>query len=98
VVYEYGTEDLYNFSIAFIDSNRNSYTVNRTSLTPQYNNTAGKMFAPGMMQTWNINITSYSANTETLTGATLQSVRVNALCQLSYPISAECKSGQSCMV
>ena len=102
VVYEYGTENLYNFSISFIDSNRLSYTITAASLATkvgmtQYNNTAGQQFTPGMMNAWNLNITSYSGSASTLTASSLKTVKVVALCQGTYPISAECNSGQSCM-
>jgi len=97
VVYEYGTENLYNFTIAFVDSNRKSYTVNRTALSPQYNNTAGQMFAPGMLQTWNLNISTISGDATVLTATSLQDLKVVALCQSTYPVMGECKAGQSCM-
>ncbi len=97
VHYDHGTENLYNFTITFIDADRKSYTVSRDLLTPQYNNTAGQRFTPGMVTVWNINITEYTNNLNTLTASSLQSVYVTALCQNTYPISAECKAGQSCM-
>jgi flagellin-like protein len=98
VHYDRGLENLYNFTISFIDDDRKSYTVNRTSLTPQYSNTEGQRFTPGMIQTWNINITAYTNDLNTLTAAKLKSVYVNALCQTDYPVSGVCESGQSCMV
>ena len=102
IVYEYGTENLYNFSISFIDSNRLSYTITAANLATkagmaQYNNTAGQQFTPGMMNTWNLNITLYSGSAGTLTASTLKTVKVVALCQGTYPISAECNSGYGCM-
>jgi len=101
VSYDYGTESLYNFSFTFIDTNRLSYTVPASGLfgqgngTAQYNTTYP--FSPGMLQSWNLNITSYSGATGSLTGATLKTVKVVALCQGNYPVSVQCDSGQSCM-
>jgi hypothetical protein len=92
VIYEYGTENLYNFSITFVDNARNSATTNNT-LTPQYNNSAGQYLSPGMMIVWQVT----PAHGLSLGGSSLYSVRVRALCQEDYPISSECKSGQSCM-
>ena len=38
-----------------------------------------------------------SITTSGLAAGNLQSVRLQAMCQTNYPISTECKSGQSCM-
>lgn len=90
--YPYGTENLYNFSMTFVDINRQAYTVSiATNITPQYNDTAGQRFEPGMIGVWNIDTTS-------LTGGSLTSTYVSALCQKTYPVSAECKSSDACMV
>ena len=90
VQYTHGTESLYNFTFSFIDSNRQVLNLNRTQVTPQYNVTTGQAFTPGMMGVWNI-------DTSSLTGGTLQTAYVNALCQTQYPVSVECKSGDPCM-
>ncbi len=103
VVYKYGDENLYNFTLTFIDNARNSFTLNQTRLSEivvQYNNSAGEQFSPGMMTVWSLNLTdaqSGETGADSLTGTSLQSVRVRALCQTNYPVSGECKSGQSCM-
>jgi len=100
VSYDYGTEGLYNFSITFIDTNRLSYTVPAALLVGQGNGTAQYNttypFSPGMLQSWNLNITSYSG-AGALTATTLKTVKVVALCQGNYPVSVQCDSGQSCM-
>ncbi|MCX6820664.1 MAG: hypothetical protein NT016_01825 [Candidatus Aenigmarchaeota archaeon] len=99
--YNYGTENLYNFSLTFIDSNRVSFTVPAASLagqgnaTAQYNTTYP--LAPGMLQSWTLNITSYYGPSGPFTSTSLKTVKVVALCQGTYPVSAECDSGQSCM-
>jgi flagellin-like protein len=92
VIYDYGTEDLYNFTITFVDSDRDSATTNN-SLTPQYNNSAGQHFSPGEMVVWQVT----PAHGLDLGGSSLYSVRVRALCQGTYPVSSECNTGQSCM-
>jgi flagellin-like protein len=92
VFYSYGTENLYNFSITFIDDQRVSATT-FANVTPQYNDTVGQRFEPGMLTVWNIN----AAQGLALGGSSLQSVRVRALCQSTYPVSGECKAGQACM-
>jgi len=100
VVYNYGTEDLYYFNITFVDDMRNSLTV-----TPNIG--AGKNFnktnplQPGMMQVFNINTTDTTGSVERsgdLSGASLYSVRVRAICQENYPVVGECKAGQACLV
>jgi flagellin-like protein len=88
--YSHGTEYLYNFTMSVIDSNRKVVNLNRTQLTPQYNDTGNQRFSPGMLAVWTV-------DTSSLTGNELQSVYVNALCQSKYPISAVCESGQACM-
>ena len=103
VVYSYGDENLYNFTLAFVDNARKSFTVNQTRLAQmshQYNKTSGQEFSPGAMVVWNLNLTeaqSGAAGGDVLTGTSLQSVRVRALCQDDYPVAGECKSGQGCM-
>jgi flagellin-like protein len=88
--YVHGTENLYNFTLSFIDNKRQVLNLNYTSITPQYNDTAGQRFTPGMIVVWNI-------DTSSLSGTSLQSVFVNALCQKQYPVSNECKAGDPCM-
>ncbi len=93
MVYEYGTEDLYNFTLSFIDDARNLATINQTALTPQYNDTSGQRLKPGMLVVWHVT-PEMGLN---LGGSSLYSVRVRALCQKDYPVSGECKAGQACM-
>lgn len=90
IQYSHGTENLYNFTFVFIDSNANVLNLNRTQITPQYNDTAAQRFTPGMIGLWTI-------DTSSLTGNSLSSVYVNALCQKEYPVSAVCEAGQACM-
>ena len=83
--YSNGNEDLYNFSVYIIDSgNRVS---SNSSLSPSY--TQSSPLNPGRQVSWSIGTT--------LPSGTLFSVRVVGLCQKDYIVSAECKSGQSCM-
>jgi len=97
VFYKYGSENLYNFTITFIDNQRNSVTINNSAMgmvgNTQYNNTAGQYFEPGMTSVWNVNSTMGLS----LSGSSLQLVRIRALCQTDYPVMAECKAGDSCM-
>ena len=105
VIYSYGTEDIYYFNLTFIDSQRNSVVITpNISGGKNYNKT--NPFQPGMMRVFGININS-STDVETrtslgypnygLAGPSLQSVRIQAICQGTYPLSTTCKSGQSCM-
>jgi hypothetical protein len=100
VVYTYGTEDLYYFNLTFVDNLRNSITLTpKMSTSKNFNKT--DPFQPGMMYVFSIVANDTSASVErtgNLTGTSLYSVRVRATCQDNYPILAECKSGQSCMV
>jgi len=81
VSYTYGTESLSNFNFFFVDDARNSD-----------NKTASGTLTPGDSETFAI--TTLSALSSS---GSLQSVRVIATCQDTYPVSGECKSGQSCM-
>jgi flagellin-like protein len=81
VSYTYGTESLTSFNLFFVDSARNSE-----------NKTASGTLTPGDSETFAIT----GLSTLSATG-TYQSVRVIAMCQDTYPVSSECKSGQSCM-
>jgi flagellin-like protein len=90
VQYTHGTENLYNFSLTFIDSNSKVQNVLSTNITPQYNDTANQKFTPGMVGVWNI-------DTSSLTGPSLTSVYVNALCQKEFPVSRVCEAGEACM-
>jgi flagellin-like protein len=81
VSYTYGTESLTGFNLFFVDYARNSE-----------NKTASGTLTPGDSETFAIT----SLSTLSATG-TYQSVRVIAMCQNTYPVSGECKSGQSCM-
>ena len=82
VTYKYGTETLTNFTFYFIDNTRNDAKIETES---------SNTMVPGAT-----NVSSF-ADTTLSGGAYLQSVRVTALCQDTYPISGECKYGQSCM-
>jgi len=95
--YLHATEPLYNFTITFIDSDRKSYNIPAINITPQYNNTAGQRFTPGMISVWNLNITKYSGNLNTLTAPSLQAIYVTAFCQVDYPVTAKCTAGDPCM-
>ena len=90
VSYTHGTENLYDFTITFIDNTADFHNVPVLNMTPQYNDSAGQRFTPGMTAVWNI-------DTNSLRGTSLDSVHLSALCQKDYPISTECKSGQNCM-
>ena len=85
LTYTNGNEDLYNFSVYIIDSgNRIS---SNSSLSPSYTTTS--LFNAGRKVSWSISTTGLSG--------TLFSVRIVGLCQTDYVISAECKTGQTCM-
>jgi len=85
LTYTNGNEDLYNFSVYIIDSgNRIS---SNSSLSPSYTTTSP--FNAGRKVSWSISTTGLSG--------TLFSVRIVGLCQTDYVISAECKTGQTCM-
>jgi len=88
--YTLGTEDLYNFTLTFIDNTGQYYATPVANVTPQYNDTEGQRFKPGMIAVWNI-------NTSSLTGSSLSRVYVSALCQKIFPVSTECKAGKMCM-
>ncbi len=86
LIYSAGTEDLYNFTVYIIDSNKN---MNSTSnLSPSYNTT--NPFKVGNRVSWSISTTG-------LSGSSLSRVRVHALCKTDYPVTADCKAGNSCM-
>ena len=104
VVYTYGTEDVYYFNLTFIDNLRNSITVTpNISAGKNFNKT--NPFQPGMMKVFSMNINSssdlephgQSSPNYDLAGTSLSSVRIRAICQDNYPLTTECKSGQSCM-
>ncbi|MCX6820663.1 MAG: hypothetical protein NT016_01820 [Candidatus Aenigmarchaeota archaeon] len=84
VGYNYGTENLTAINIYFVDSKRAS--ANKT-----WGSGAYYSVLPGDLKT-------FPATSTGLTGDSFQTVRVVAMCQGSYPISTECKTGQSCMV
>ena len=86
----HGTEKLYNFTITFIDDAMNSHTTPASNATPQYNDTDGQRFNPGSIAVWHI-------DTSSLTGSSLSSVHISALCQKDYPVSTKCEAGRSCM-
>jgi len=83
VGYNYGTENLTAINIYFIDAKRASY--NKT-----FSGTNSGSMIPGDLKTFAVTATG-------LTGDSFQDVRVVAMCQGTYPISTECKTGQSCM-
>jgi len=85
VSYTYGTESLSNFNFFFVDDARNS--ENKT-VAPS----SGTTLTPGDSDTFAITDLSTLSSS-----GSLQSVRVIATCQDTYPVSGECKSGQSCM-
>lgn len=99
LVYTYGTEPLYNFTLIFVDDKRNAFTINQTSMNPQFHKGSASL-QPGMMAVWNLNLTNISINqggVDSLRGGALSSVRVRALCQDDYPVSGECKANWGCM-
>jgi flagellin-like protein len=81
VSYTYGTESLTSFNFFFVDAARNSQ-----------NKTASGTLTPGDSETFAI-----TSLTNLASSGSYQLVRVIAMCQDAYPISSECKSGQSCM-
>jgi hypothetical protein len=81
--YNYGTENLTAINVYFIDSRRASY--NKT-----FSGTNSGSMLPGDLKTLAVATTG-------MTGDSFQTVRAVAMCQGTYPISTECKSGQSCM-
>lgn len=85
LTYTNGNEDLYNFTVYIIDSGNR--IGSNSSLTPSY--TISSPLNPGRTVSWSIGTTGLSG--------TLFSVRIVGFCQTDYVISAECKSGQSCM-
>ncbi len=86
LTYSMGTEDIYNFTVYIIDSNRNmNYT---SSISPSYNTT--NPFRPGNRIFWSI-------TTSGLSGGSLSQVRVQGLCKTDYPVTGDCKSGEICM-
>ncbi|MCX6820696.1 MAG: hypothetical protein NT016_01995, partial [Candidatus Aenigmarchaeota archaeon] len=87
VGYNYGTENLTAINIYFVDSKRAS--ANKT-----FSGTNSGSMLPGDLKT----LSATSTGLAGLAGDSFQTVRVVAMCQGSYPISTECKTGQSCMV
>ena len=85
--YSAGTEDLYNFTVYIIDAKIN---LNSTSnLSPSYNTT--NPLRVGETVFWSIPTNGWG-----LSGS-LSHVMVQGLCETDYPVTADCKSGETCM-
>ena len=81
--YTYGTETLTGLNFFFIDASRNSYNRSFASVLS---------LNPG-----DSNTTSITTSGTALVAGNMQEVRLQAVCQSTYPILTSCKSGQSCM-
>jgi len=69
-------------------TNINVYVVDSSRNTT--NKTQSGTMSPGDVKTFSITNAGW-------TGLTFQDVRVMAMCQTTYPVSGECKTGQACM-
>jgi flagellin-like protein len=89
VVYDSGTENLYNLTIEASGAG----LTNRTTDTPNQNftgcllyNSTGDPFTPGMSKSIRLKVD----------GSTKDYVRARMFCQSTVPIISECKAGDAC--
>jgi flagellin-like protein len=90
---DYSTTDDANVTVTYTYgteslTNVNIYFVD--SARASYNKTQTGTLSPGDTK-------AYAVSGSGLTGSTFQEVRIVAMCQATYPVSGECKSGQACM-
>jgi len=97
VSYDFGTQNLYNFNLTYVDNSGTSVTVQ-----PKTGRNPNKTYSlsPGALYVFSLNLAASESDVAvaaSLPGSSLRQVVVVGMCQDTYPVPGECKSGQVCM-